>query len=422
MGRRIVITSWGSFGDVNPYLGLALGLRARGHAPLLVMPEWYGAYVRREGIDFHPLRPDVDPTRGDVVRRIMDPRRGTEVIMRDILFPALRESYEDLRDAVRGADLLVTHPVTFAGPILAERLGLPWISTVLAPMSFFSAHDLPVFPPAPRSVHLRRLGTGVSAAMVRMAKSVTRSWSRPVGALRAELGLPPGRDPIFEGQFSPHLVLALFSRVLADPQPDWPPNTRITGQIFYDRPLHEEHRDPRLERFLDAGPPPVVFTLGSAAVMAAGSFYQESVRAVRRLGIRAVLLTGADPASRPPDPLPEGVIAVEFAPHSQVFPRAAAIVHQGGIGTTGQALRAGRPELVVPHAHDQPDNAFRVTSLGVARTLFPRRYAARRVARELEVLLGDPAYARRAEEVGRTVRSEDGVGAACDAIEEVLGR
>ena len=421
MGQRIVIASWGSFGDVNPYVGLALGLRARGHRPLLVMPAWYRSYVEQEGLEFHPMRPDVDPTRTDVVRRIMEPRRGTEVILRDILLPSLRESYEDLRDALRGADLLVSHPITFAGPILAEQLDLPWVSTVLAPMSFFSVHDLPVFSPAPRMVHLRRLGRGVSSALVSTVKSVTRRWTRPIDRFRAELGLPPRRDPIFQGQYSPHLVLALFSRVLADPQPDWPANVRITGQIFYDGPGGSRRLDPELERFLDAGAPPVVFTLGSSAVMAAGGFYHESLEAVVRLGLRAVLLVGRDPANLPPGPLPESVVAVEFAPHSEVFPRAAAVVHQGGAGTLGQALRSGRPELVVPHAHDQPDNAFRVTNLGVARTLFPRRYSAARVADELRTLLEEPSYARRAGEVGRVVRAEDGVGAACDAIEEILG-
>ena len=126
--------------------------------------------------------------------------------------------------------------------------------------------------------------------------------------------------------------------------------------------------------FLDRGDPPIVFTLGSSAVGAAGDFYRESVAAAASLGARAVLLVGHDPANHPRDPLPRGVIAIESAPHQELFPRAAAIVHQGGVGTTGQAMRSGRPMLVVPHAHDQPDNAFRVTRLGAARVLRPGRY------------------------------------------------
>ena len=103
--------------------------------------------------------------------------------------------------------------------------------------------------------------------------------------LRAELGLPRGGHPLVEGQFSPHGTLALFSRVLAEPQRDWPPNVTVTGCVFYNGP--ETALDPKLEEFLAAGDPPVVFTLGTSAVGAAGRFYHESAAAAERLGVRA---------------------------------------------------------------------------------------------------------------------------------------
>jgi UDP:flavonoid glycosyltransferase YjiC (YdhE family) len=246
---------------------------------------------------------------------------------------------------------------------------------------------------------------------------MTRSWTAPVRQLQAELGLPARGHPLHEGQFAPELTLALFSRVLADPQPDWPLHTRVTGFVFYDEP---NRLPPEVEQFLADGPAPLVFTLGSAVVSAAGRFYQESVEAVRRLGCRAVLLIGTDPQNLLTEPLPECVLAVPYAPHSSLFPRAQAIIHQGGIGTTAQALRAGHPMLVVPHAYDQPDNASRVVKLGVARTLFPKRYVATRVAAELQGLLAEPSYARRAAEVGRMVQAEAGDQHACDAIEAYL--
>jgi UDP:flavonoid glycosyltransferase YjiC (YdhE family) len=419
MGKRIVITTFGSYGDVYPYIGLALGLSARGHTPVLAMPAYYRATVEREGLDFHPVRPDVDPTDRAMVARIMDASRGTEFLVRHLLLGSLRESYADLRDAARGADLLLTHPVTFAGPILAQRERLPWASSVLAPMSFFSVHDLPVFPPAPWLKRLERI-PGVAAALVGMARRVIGGWGEAVYALRKELGLPKGGDPIFEGQHSPRMVLALFSRVLADPRPDWPASVRITGAIPYNGPDSQRPLSPELEAFLAAGPPPVAFTLGSSAVGAAGDFYQESVEAVRRLGVRAVLLVGPHAENRALGALPEGVHLEDFAPHAALFPRASVVVHQGGAGTLHQALRAGRPTLVVPFAHDQPDNAHRVERLGVSRTLRPARYRAERVAKELKMLLEEPAYAARAGAVAERVRGEDGVGAACDAIEEVL--
>jgi UDP:flavonoid glycosyltransferase YjiC (YdhE family) len=286
-------------------------------------------------------------------------------------------------------------------------------------MSFFSVHDLPVFPPAPWVKRLERV-PGVAAALVGMARRVIGGWGEAVYELRGELGLPRGGDPIFEGQHSPRLVLALFSRVLAEPRPDWPASVRITGAIPYNGPDARRPLSPELEAFLAAGPPPVVFTLGSSAVGAPGDFYRESVAAVRRLGVRAVLLVGPHAENRALGTLPAGVRLEDFAPHAALFPRASAVVHQGGAGTLHQALRAGRPTLVVPFAHDQPDNAHRVERLGVSRTLRPARYRAGRVEKELKWLLEDPGYAGRAGMVAERVRGEDGVGAACDAIEEVL--
>lgn len=346
----------------------------------------------------------------------MDAFRGTELLFK-LLVPTVRESYEDLTAAVRGADLLITHPITFAGPLVAQRLGLPWASTVLAPISFFSAHDLPVFPPAPW-LHGWAAGSPfVSRMLVTMADRTSRRWLKPVDQLRAEFGLPDRGNPILDAQHSPHLVLALFSRTLAQPQPDWPNNVRVTGPIFYNGP-RESALAAELEDFLAAGEPPIVFTLGTAAVAAAGSFYEESARAMRALGRRGVLLTGAFAANRP-TAMSSDILAIDHAPHDRLMPRAAATVHQAGAGTLQQALRAGRPMLIVPHAHDQPDNAVRAQQLGVARIVRPRHYRAQRVREELAALLNEQ-YSTHAVKIGDIVRAEDGAVAACDAIEQTF--
>jgi len=417
MRKRIVITSFGSLGDIYPYLGLARQLLQRGHDPVFATSAYYRPLIEAEGVAFCPVRPDINLEDRGLIRRLMDPQHGPEVLVREVLLPHLRHAYTDLAAATHGADLLVTHPITFAGPVVAERYPIHWVSTVLAPMSFFSAYDLPVFPSLLWLAWLRRLGPSVSRVLMRVGKWVTRRWTEPIRQLRTNLGLPTEADPLYEGQFSPELTLALFSRLLATPQPDWPPHTQVTGFSFYQEP---NGLAPELARFLDAGPAPLVFTLGSSAVNAAGPFYQESVETARRLGCRAVLLVGADPQNQPPEPLPPGVLAVPYAPHGDLFPRALAIIHQGGIGTTGQALRAGRPMLVVPHAFDQPDNAVRVTNLGVARTLLPKHYTATRAVEHVRALLEDPHYAHRAAEVGGMVRGEDGVERACDALETYL--
>jgi UDP:flavonoid glycosyltransferase YjiC (YdhE family) len=214
------------------------------------------------------------------------------------------------------------------------------------------------------------------------------------------------------------LVFALFSSLFAAKQRDWPPQTVVTGFCFLDQGGAGVPSE--LASFLDAGPPPILFTLGSAAVFDAGAFYRESAEAAASLGRRAVLLVGGDPRNRPA-PLPEGVVAVDYAPYAAIFPRAAAIVHQGGVGTTAEAMRAGKPMLVMPYAHDQFDNAVRVRRLGFARTIDRRRYTATRAAAELARLLDDPRITCRATAIGDQIRREDGVGAACDALERFFG-
>ncbi len=413
MPRRIVFTSWGSFGDLFPYLGLARELKSRGHAPVIATCPYYADLVRGEGIEFAPLRPDVDPANRELLERVMSPRHGTDVVLRELIVPALQDAYDDISAALRGADLLVNHPLAFAGPMIADQRRLTWISTVLAPISFFSADDFPALPPFPPAVHFMRLGRWANRPFMRLARAITGPWMAPVRAFRSKLGLADAGDPLYEGQFSPHGTLALFSPVIGSPQADWPVNAHATGFVFDNRAISMPDD---VVRFLDAGDPPIVFTLGSSAVGAPGAFYEESVAAAHALGRRAILLIGNE-ENRPIDPLPHGIIAVPSAPHDQLFPRAAAIVHQGGIGTTGQALRSGRPTLIVPHAHDQPDNAFRVTNLGVARTLYPTKYKSPRVVAELGRLLDEPSYSSNAARIATVVRAEKGVSAAADFLQ-----
>jgi UDP:flavonoid glycosyltransferase YjiC (YdhE family) len=419
LGKRIVIACWGSHGDLFPYIGLAIALKRHGHSPVVATNSGYRAEIEREGIEFAQAGPTIDRNvadASDLYERVMDPVKGSEVIVKELLMPKLDESFAELSRAADGADLLLSHPITYAAPVVADYARLPWLSTVLAPMLFFSKHDPPVLPALPRVNDLPLAGTWLVRALLPLARRATRDWGEPVQQLRARLGLPRAADPVFEGQFSPHGTLALFSRVLAAPQPDWPPNVTTTGTVFYNAP---EPLESRLEDFLSSGEPPVVFTLGTSAVGAAGGFYRESVAAATKLGVRAVLLTGGFAQNRP-ERLPANVLLVDRAPHQLLFPRASAVVHQCGAGTTAQALRSGKPTLLVPHGHDQFDNARRVRTLGVARSLLPSEYRAERVARELDALLTDARYRERAAAVSIVVREERGAEAAVAVIERLL--
>lgn len=421
-GKRIVLSTWGSFGDLHPFIGLGLGLKARGHQVVLATTEIYREKVEGEGFLFHPVRPDLPP--GDeatrLIRKVMDPKTGTRTVVRDILMSSVREQYRDLLEACRGADVLLNHPIVHSGPLVAEKLGIPWVDCMLQPMLLLSRYEPPVPPEFPALAAIYRLGPGFNRWFLGRMKKAFASWGEPVRRLRRDEGLTPSACPIFEAHFSPDLNLALFSAMLGEPQPDWPARTVQCGFPFYDRLSAGQGMPPELQKFLDSGPAPIVFTLGTSAVFTAEDFYRESIRAVRRLGRRAVLLVGLEGLNELPNPLPEGIIGVPYAPHSELFARAAAIVHQGGVGTTGQAMRSGKPALIVPFAHDQPDNATRVARRGGARWIPRPRYSARTAERELRALLEDPRYARCADEVGRRVRAEQGVETACDAVEALL--
>jgi UDP:flavonoid glycosyltransferase YjiC (YdhE family) len=334
----------------------------------------------------------------------------------------IRESYEDFLAAAESADAIVTHPATPAAVLVARKLSqIPnskvWISSVLAPLSFFSAYDPPVLAPASWLHRLRALGPGFMRTIFGLAKRRSLEWVRPILDFRRELGINDASHPLFDGQHSPFLVLALFSPRTAIPQPDWPAQTSITGFPFFDR----GGLGPEVESFLAAGPAPVVFTLGSSAVGAARDFYVHSLRAIERLGVRAILLTGSHPQGLP-ETLPEGALAIPYAPHGAVFARSSAIVHQGGIGTTAQAMRAGRPMLVVPFAHDQYDNAERVRRLGVAEVLPHAKYRSQNAEQILRRLLSNSAYRKAAATLGEQVRDENGSSHAADAIEAGLNR
>jgi MGT family glycosyltransferase len=415
---RIVVTTIGSLGDLHPIIAIALELRQRGHDIVFATIKNYRAKIEALGFEFHALRPDrISPEDPEMMALIMDLQKGPERVIKDYLLANVRETYTDLTNAAQDADFIVTAELVYAARPIAEKLGIQWAFCALAPTSFFSAYDPPVLPAFPLLAKLRVFGYGVNQGIINFAKFATRSWGEPMHQLRQELGLAPIGNPVIEAKYSPYLNLALFSSALATAQPDWAANTIITGFPFYDRKQEGAGLAPELQHFLDSGDPPIIFTLGSSAVFSPGNFYMESVQAVQQLNRRAVLLIGKN---SPPEDLPADIIALDYVPYSEIFPYACAIVHQGGIGTTGQALRAGRPTLVVPYSHDQPDNAARVARLGTSRTIPRNQYSAPRVARELRELLENPKYATKAAEIGRIIQAENGVGVACDAIEKQL--
>ena len=416
---RIVLTTIGSLGDLHPKLAIGLELRKRGHEVAFATHKEYQAKVEALGFEFHRMRPDntalSDPQE---MARMMDLQKGTEYVIRQWVLPSLRDTYADLMAGAKDADFIIAGEGVLPARMVAETLNIPWASTVLQPLAFLSVHDPSVLPVFSALSKFQWLGAIATRGILRLSKAMTNSWAEPIHQLRRELDLPPLMgNPFIDDKYSPYLVLAMFSPVLAKPQPDWAAKTVLTGFTFYDDSEGGATLTPELQQFLEAGEAPIVFTLGSAAVMVPGHFYEESIRATKLLNRRAVLLIGKN---APPQNLPDSIMAVNYAPYSQIFSRACAIVHQGGIGTTAQALRAGRPTLVMPYSHDQPDNAARVKRLGTSLTLPRQQYAAVRVAKLLGELLENPSYVTKAAAIGPIIQAEDGVNVACDAIDRCL--
>ena len=291
-------------------------MKRRGHHAIVATLPTARGNVERAGLEFRPIRPDVpteDPNSPEVVRGILDVRTGPEFLIKRVLAPYMRETYDDTLAAVKDAELLVSHQLPLTSPIVAEQTGIRWVSGVVAPLGFMSGYDPPTLPHAPWMRRIAAWHPAIGGAVREIGRAVTRPWLKSWYQLRKDLGMPPNGHPLFEGQHSPSCVLGLFSRLLGEKQPDYPPQTVITGFPFYDA-APQQTPDPGLLRFLDAGEPPIVFTLGSSAVWVADDFYAVSMAAARALGRRALLLVGQNAAATRAQ-APDSIGVFDYAPH-----------------------------------------------------------------------------------------------------------
>jgi UDP:flavonoid glycosyltransferase YjiC (YdhE family) len=414
---KVLLIPLGSHGDVHPFVGLGLALRARGHAVTVITLGYFEKLVRAVGLDFVGLPMAEDFEEGLKDPDLWHPRRAFALIMRKSVHPYLRPIYDQIAERYQPGETVVAAGLLALGARVAQdKLGVPMASVHLQPVVIRSEYHAPVLPglfmPDWLPPFAKRFQYWLTDALI-----VEPILTRGLNAFRAEVGLPPVHDIMGGWWHSPQRAIGLFPDWYGVPQPDWPPQVRLAGFPLYDeRDLHDT--PPDLAEFLDAGPPPVVFTPGSA-MRQGHAFFAAAVEACRLLGRRGVLLTRFP--EHLPTHLPDGVRHFAYVPFSQVLPRAAALVHHGGIGTTAQGLAAGIPHLVMPLAHDQPDNAERLRRLGVGRALPPAHFRAPAVARALDALLTSADVAARCRDYAGRIRQARPLDEACRLLEELAG-
>ncbi|QWT18926.1 glycosyltransferase [Bacillus sp. NP157] len=422
-GRHIVFATVGSQGDLFPLLAVGRELAARGHRVTVGAHAIHRDAVRDAGLAFVLASGIAEPEdKAAFAARAFHPWRGPRFVVRDLAAADIAASYAALRPVCEDADAIVTTTLAFAGQVLGETLPLAWLSAIFSPSVFLSPFDPPATGVAFVDAALRR-SPARARWLVRLVEAVTRPWTARVRAFRQELGLPPvaaAGDPFHRGQHGRDGALAMYTRLFGPLPPDAPAQATLTGPCRY-LPF-DDALDDTLSAWLDAGPAPLVFTLGSAAVHAGAGFLRASAEAARQLGQRAVLLTGSAVLRDQLALAGDDVFLADYAPHGALFARAAAVIHHGGIGTTQEALRAGHPQLVVPHGFDQPDNAARIVRLGVGDVLGASHYTTARAAEHLRALLPNVACRERARDAAAAIVAEDGAPRAADLIEQAMAR
>jgi UDP:flavonoid glycosyltransferase YjiC (YdhE family) len=419
---RILLTTFGSSGDLNPFLAIGLGLRARGHQVTFAVERGFQPQVETLGFPVAPLTGDAEAAlmhHAETLVSRATPFASLRVLMNDVILPSLRPKIAELRAACAEADVMVAPPQQIAASFVADLTAIPWVSLVLSPVHIPSAYLEPQPTPVPIPQALQPLANRMAWA-VGMA-GVRRIFDTPVNRVRAEYGLAPRRNMAQVGNLSHQLTAAAISPAYVPRPPDWPSWVHQTGFCFWDTPNNwQEPSD--LTAFLAGERPVVALSSGSMSDKVGGAFdtmYHTGIAAIRQARARTLLI-GAPPEALP-HPLPDDVYALAYAPFSQVYPRCAAVIHHGGMGTVAQSLRAGVPALVVPWGVDQFFTGAQLARVGAGRWLGRSSFTVPRATREIAALLEDPSYRKRAHSIAQQIAAEDGVAAFADLLEKTLG-
>ncbi len=409
----IDLITGGSHGDVHPFIAIAARLQQLGHPVRLFTHPHFAPAAAAAAVPFVPVGVD-DYEEVVTDRRLFHPLRGGGFIFRKVLagIPVAdvvrRSAWSERKPAA-----VVGHPICMGLRWACEAQGVPLVIAHLAPMTFFSSAD-----PVPA---MQQTSGKVARALARLLQPLALRViggfvQRGLAPVRAVMGFLPESNLLRRESFGGVETLGLWSPAFRAPQPDDPPNARLCGFPWWDRSESETPPD-GLDHFLASGPPPICFSLGSAAAWQPGDFYALAIEASAELGVRALLLTRDRRGV--PARVPAEVFVASYVPFSRVLPGALAFVHHGGIGSTAQGLRAGVPALVVAHAHDQFHNGLRLAALHAGRMVRRGQLTRARLVRELRALLDDASLKPGAQAMAAALRGEDGARCAAQRVSAI---
>ena len=417
---KITIFAAGSRGDIQPCIALGRGLQRAGYQVSLAAPSDFAGFAQQHGVDFSPLRGDVQKIMASDTGRNFMEKGGANPIksisaVRTMIAPVVKQMVEDAYAACQDAQALICLGVFSAfGQSIAEGLRIPTINIEPTPLLPTRAFPAPSWPIQKNLGGLHNYLSGI--AMLR----VVWLWYSPfVNDFRQSLGLAKYTFGRFYHGLKSTPMLGAYSPSIIPHPADWPESLHVTGSFFLDN--QADWQPPSdLQAFLEAGDPPVYIGFGSMAGQNPEKLAGIVLEALEKSSQRGLLLTGW--GGLRPEVLPKHVFVLESAPHRWLFPRMSAVVHHGGSGTTAEGLRAGVPAVIIPFVLDQPFWGARIQALGLGPDPIPqKKLSADRLAQAIRTAVTDTDMRRRANTFGAAVRAEDGVGSAVKIIQGYLG-
>lgn len=426
MTHKIILITIGSLGDLNPFIALAHALSEEGYKPIIATSAVYKEYIISENIEFFPIKPDITDLKERLGLELPDIARYMEkddrFLFEKIIFPYVNDTYEDLLPICRDVVAIVSHSITFSARPVAEKLQKTSFTVLLSPLMIYS----PLDPPKGSIIPFIKdpswdISIGYNRLLISLLGILATLWAQPLRKLRQDKALSKlsGLDLLLgDKTFSHHIALFSPSLVLNSAKK----NNKIfyAGHSFYDKYLQSNQLPVELDQFIQCGDPPIIFTLGSFVTHGALSYYKLFARAAAKLNRRAILLVNETDTEALKTECLENVFISSYIRHSLIFPKCSLIVHHGGIGTTGQALKVGIPQLVIPFLGDQFDNAERLCRLGVALKIPVKNINVNIVIQKIHIILNDPSYLKMAQDLSKALDDENGAQNAARYISQKL--